>query len=57
MPVVQAASRDELHARLIEVMPALFRRLVVGLPNEVPGLAKVLVMTVCRSRSSPALTM
>jgi DNA-binding MarR family transcriptional regulator len=38
---VQAGARDEAHARLIEVMPALFRRLVVGLPNEVEGLAKV----------------
>jgi DNA-binding MarR family transcriptional regulator len=38
---VQAAARDEAHARLVEVMPALFRRLVIGLPNEVEGLAKV----------------
>jgi DNA-binding MarR family transcriptional regulator len=38
---VQAGARDEAHAGLIEVMPALFRRLVVGLPNEVEGLAKV----------------
>ena len=26
---------------MVEVLPALFRRLVVGLPNEVEGLAKV----------------
>lgn len=38
---MRAGARDEAHARLIEVMPALFRRLVVGLPNEVEGLAKV----------------
>lgn len=38
---MQAGARDEAHARLVEVMPALFRRLVVGLPNEVEGLAKV----------------
>jgi DNA-binding MarR family transcriptional regulator len=38
---VQAGARDEAHARLIEVLPALFRRLVVGLPNEVAGVAKV----------------
>jgi DNA-binding MarR family transcriptional regulator len=38
---VQAAARDEAHARLVEVLPALFRRLVIGLPNEVEGLAKV----------------
>src|SRR5215472_225894 len=40
-PFVQAGARDEAHARLVEVLPALFRRLVVGLPNEVEGLAKV----------------
>jgi len=40
-PFVQAGARDEAHARLVEVLPALFRRLVVGLPNEVDGLAKV----------------
>jgi len=38
---VQAGARDEAHARLLEVLPALFRRLVVGLPNEVEGVAKV----------------
>ncbi len=36
-----AGSRDEAHARLIEVLPHLFRRLVVAMPNEVPGVAKV----------------
>ena len=34
-------ARDEAHARLTALLPALFRRLVVGLPNEVEGLAKV----------------
>lgn len=36
-----AGARDEAHSRLIEVLPHLFRRLVVGMPNEVEGLAKV----------------
>ena len=35
------AARDEAHARLIETLPHLFRRLVVSMPNEVEGLAKV----------------
>lgn len=35
------AARDEAHARLIEVLPHLFRRLVVSMPNEIEGLAKV----------------
>jgi DNA-binding MarR family transcriptional regulator len=39
--VRDAGSRDEAHARLIEVLPHLFRRLVVSMPNEVEGLAKV----------------
>jgi DNA-binding MarR family transcriptional regulator len=33
--------RDAAHAQLIEVLPHLFRRLVIALPNEIPGLAKV----------------
>jgi DNA-binding MarR family transcriptional regulator len=36
-----AAARDEAHAQLIEVLPGLFRRLVVALPNEIEGIAKV----------------
>jgi DNA-binding MarR family transcriptional regulator len=36
-----AGARDEAHARLIEVLPHLFRRLVIAMPNEVEGLAKV----------------
>ena len=36
-----AAARDEAHARLLETLPHLFRRLVVSMPNEVEGLAKV----------------
>lgn len=36
-----AAARDEAHARLIETLPHLFRRLVISMPNEVEGLAKV----------------
>jgi DNA-binding MarR family transcriptional regulator len=39
--VDDAAARDQAHARLIEVLPHLFRRLVVSMPNEVEGLAKV----------------
>jgi DNA-binding MarR family transcriptional regulator len=39
--VQDAAARDEAHARLIETLPHLFRRLVVSMPNEVAGLAKV----------------
>ena len=35
------AARDQAHARLIEVLPHLFRRLVVSMPNEVEGVAKV----------------
>jgi DNA-binding MarR family transcriptional regulator len=57
---VQAGSRDDAHARLIEVMPALFRRLIVGLPNEVEGLAKVTteqygVLTYVLERSSVSM--
>lgn len=33
--------RDAAHAQLIEVLPDLFRRLVISLPSEVEGLAKV----------------
>lgn len=33
--------RDAAHAELIQVLPNLFRRLVIALPNEVEGLAKV----------------
>jgi DNA-binding MarR family transcriptional regulator len=39
--VRDAGPRDEAHARLIQVLPHLFRRLVVSMPNEVEGLAKV----------------
>jgi len=39
--VQDAAARDEAHARLIETLPHLFRRLVISMPNEVEGLAKV----------------
>jgi DNA-binding MarR family transcriptional regulator len=39
--VQDAGARDEAHARLIEVLPHLFRRLVVSMPNEVEGVAKV----------------
>jgi DNA-binding MarR family transcriptional regulator len=42
LPVVQrSGGRDEAHARLIEILPHLFRRLVIAMPNEVDGLAKV----------------
>ena len=34
-------ARDEANAKLIEVLPDLFRRLVISLPSEVEGLAKV----------------
>ncbi len=37
----QSGGRDEAHAGLVEILPHLFRRLVVGMPNEVEGLAKV----------------
>jgi DNA-binding MarR family transcriptional regulator len=33
--------RDAAHAQLIEVLPDLFRRLVLSLPSEVDGLARV----------------
>lgn len=39
--VQDAGARDDAHARLIEVLPHLFRRLVVSMPNEVEGVAKV----------------
>jgi DNA-binding MarR family transcriptional regulator len=39
--VQRAGAREEAHARLIEVLPHLFRRLVIALPNEIEGLAKV----------------
>jgi DNA-binding MarR family transcriptional regulator len=36
-----AGARDEAHAQLIEILPGLFRRLVVAMPNEIEGVAKV----------------
>jgi DNA-binding MarR family transcriptional regulator len=33
--------RDMLHARLIDVLPSLFRRMQTRLPTEIPGLGKV----------------
>jgi DNA-binding MarR family transcriptional regulator len=39
--VQRAGTREEAHARLVEVLPHLFRRLVIAMPNEVEGLAKV----------------
>jgi DNA-binding MarR family transcriptional regulator len=39
--VQPSGARDEAHARLVGVLPHLFRRLVIALPNEVDGLAKV----------------
>jgi DNA-binding MarR family transcriptional regulator len=53
--------RDTAHARLIEVLPDLFRRLVVSMPNEVAGLAKVTteqygVLTHLYDRSSVSMS-
>jgi DNA-binding MarR family transcriptional regulator len=39
--VKDLGDRDAAHAQLIEVLPHLFRRLVISLPSEVEGLAKV----------------
>lgn len=35
------SARAHLQAQLIEVMPGLFRRLMVQMPNEVPGVGRV----------------
>jgi len=33
--------RDDVHSRLVEVLPSIFRRLLTRLPNEVPGGIRV----------------
>lgn len=35
--------RDQAHAQLVQVLPALFKRLVIQLPNEVEGFPRVTV--------------
>jgi DNA-binding MarR family transcriptional regulator len=39
--VTWSGDRDQAHSRLVEVLPHLFRWLVISLPNEIEGLAKV----------------
>jgi DNA-binding MarR family transcriptional regulator len=35
------SKRDDLHARLIDVLPPLFRRIQTNLPTEIAGVGKV----------------
>jgi DNA-binding MarR family transcriptional regulator len=59
--VQPSGARDEAHAQLIGVLPHLFRRLVIALPNEVVGLAKVTpeqfgVLSQIQSRGSVSMS-